>query len=546
MNSLNTSLKAHRIGRILLTAALSAAFCQAIDPHRATSQYVRDRWGPEQGFPRGSVYAISQTNDGYLWIGTEAGLVRFDGLHFTQILDQSKTPLISVVGLAADKDGSLWFRLRDTTLFRYKDGVVEKLFRDPTSNETISAIARGADGGLLAVRSQLGAFTYRGEHALHMIAKATGIPRTPITAVTQLGSGDVWMGTRGFGLVRLSGGKTESFKEGLPDPKINCLLADGAQVWIGTDKGVARWDGSKVTVEGFPPELKRSQILAMAKDRDGNLWVATDGGALMRLNQDGVAAVPPGKGEPGYALTTLFEDREGSVWFGGANGLERLRDSAFVTYSAPEGLRTDGSNPVFVDGQDRLWFPPTDGGLSWMKDGRHSTVDNDGLDKDIVYSIAGGDSEVWLARQRGGLTRLRTTPGGFESKTYTKIDGLAQNSVYSVYRAQSGVVWAGTLSGGVSVLKTVPAIANWRLLAGPVDEWQRTHGCPGRWRSPAGTFGASSPSASICASYTGSVHDAVSAAIAKTPKKPNARIIGTPRRRRPRRRTRCVWSRRAS
>jgi len=153
------------------------------------------------------------------------------------------------------------------------------------------------------------------------------------------------------------------------------------------------------------------------------------------------------------AVTALFEDREGNLWIGGADGIERLRDSAFVTYSSAEGLPTDGSNPVFIDSENRMWFPPVAGGLWWVKDERHGRVTNDGLDRDIVYSIAGGRGELWVGRQRGGLTQLRFQGGSITAKTYTQADGLAQNSVYSVYLARDGTVWAGTLSAGLSMLR---------------------------------------------------------------------------------------------
>jgi signal transduction histidine kinase/streptogramin lyase len=124
-----------------------------------------------------------------------------------------------------------------------------------------------------------------------------------------------------------------------------------------------------------------------------------------------------------------------------------------VTYSRPEGLSADGSNPLFVDSGNRLWFPPADGGLWWMKDERHGRLTNDGLDRDVVYSLAGGSGELWIGRQQGGLTRLRYDKNPFETRTWTHADGLAQDSVYSVYVARDGTVWAGTLSAGVSMLK---------------------------------------------------------------------------------------------
>src|SRR5437870_5687774 len=90
----------------------------AMDPNRAMSQYLRDRWGPENGFPKGPAYAITQTTDGYLWIGTERGLVRFDGVNF-QVVAGTDGPVLDLV---PDADGSLWIRLLRPTLLRYRNG----------------------------------------------------------------------------------------------------------------------------------------------------------------------------------------------------------------------------------------------------------------------------------------------------------------------------------------------------------------------------------------------------------------------------------------
>ena len=463
MTSLNISREPRRRGLPTLwwLAALAGMYAGpacAIDPGRAMSQYVRDHWGPEQGFPRGSVYAIAQTPDGYLWIGSDAGLIRFDGLNFQLMRDPSESLVFgSVLGLVADAQGSLWMRLRDTTLIRYRNGEFEDPFSAWPVSE-ITAAARSNDGEILAARLQAGAFRLRNGR-LQLAAAAKGVPRSPVISLAQTGNGDVWLGMRGGGLFRLAGGATIPVTQGLPDPKVNALLPDGASgLWIGTDNGIARWDGTQLTGTGVAASLRNVQVLAMVKDRDGNLWMGTDSRGLLRLNSQGLSALDaPESNESGagrgVAVTAVFEDREGDLWSGSADGLERLRDSAFVSYSGPEGLPTDGSNPVFVDSENRMWFPPVTGGLWWFKDGRHGSVAQAGLRNDIVYSIAGGGDELWLGRQRGGLTRLRTAAGSFETTTYTQADGLAQNSVYSVYEARDGAVWAGTLSGGVSKLE---------------------------------------------------------------------------------------------
>ena len=436
--------------RVCVFGALLIHAAYAIDPNRAISQYVRDQWGTDQGFPRGPVYAIAQTPDGYLWIGTEAGLVRFDGWNFRLIHDESGAfTITSVLGLTAAPDGSLWIRLEDLTILRYRNGVFENPTSGPVPPIDISAMSRGQHQGILAWRMDNGALDF-GADALPSLPSAKDLPRSPVTAIAQTSDGDIWMGTRDAGLFRFGGGKTTSIRNGLPDLKINCLLPGASQdLWVGTDNGVVKWNGKELTGAGLPPSLNRFQALAIVRDRDGNTWVGTDSRGLLRFNSQGVASLEESDSK---AVTALFEDREGNLWIGSANGLERLRDSAFITYSRPEGVPADGSNPLFVDAQNRLWFAPVDGGLVWMKDGKHGSVHAAGLDKDVVYSISGRNGELWLGRQHGGLTELRDEQGSFSTTSFTHAGGLAQDSVYSVYQAADGTVWAGTLSGGVSKL----------------------------------------------------------------------------------------------
>jgi signal transduction histidine kinase/ligand-binding sensor domain-containing protein len=451
LKNLITCLDGNWLARAILLL-LMAAGLNAMDASRAMSQYIRDRWGPEQGFPRGAVYAITQTSDGYLWIGTAAGLVRFDGWNFRMIGDSTRTfKIANVLGLAPASDGSLWVRLQNRTLLRYRNDLFESI-ASPLPEASITAMSRTSQGDLLIAMNENGALAYR-DRKFQVLVPGADLPRSPVLALAQMPDGNLWMGTRDAGLFHASAGGASAVLKGLPDAKINCLLPGGSRdLWIGTDNGIVRWNGAQLSSTGLPTGLSGFQALAMSRDRDGNVWVGTDSRGLLRLNGASVASLAePGEG-PNQSVTAVFEDREGNLWTGGASGLERLRDSPFVSYSAPEGLPTDGSNPVFVDAENRMWFPPVQGGLWWVKNGQSGRIAQAGLEKDVIYSIAGRAGELWLGRERGGLTRLRSQKGSdsFSADTYTTANGLSQNSVYSVYEARDGTVWAGTLSGGVS------------------------------------------------------------------------------------------------
>jgi PAS domain S-box-containing protein len=428
-------------------AAFLAGSAHGMDPDRALSQYVRTRWGADQGFPRGPVYAIGQSSDGYLWIGAQAGLIRFDGFNFRLFRDVPGLPNgQSVLGLLPDGQGNLWIRTA-ASLLRYRNGV----FDSPTQRLTsgITAMSRTNKGDLLISVMEQGAMAYHG--TLQMVAAASDLPRSPVLAVADTRDNSIWFGTRDAGLFRVHDGRTSAVSDGLPDLKVNCLIADeNGHLWIGTDNGIVRWDGSRLAPMPEPESFNQVQVLAIERDHDGNIWAGTDSRGVVRINHRGVSYLDPPAPRSPDAVTAFFEDREGNLWIGRANGIERLRDSPFRTYSVPEGLPTEGNNPVFVDSENRVWFPPAGGGLWWMKDGRHEKISNDGLDRDVVYSIAGSQGELWVARQRGGLTRLRINGSSVTARTYTTADGVAQNSVYSVYQARDGTIWAGTLSGGVT------------------------------------------------------------------------------------------------
>ena len=224
------------------------------------------------------------------------------------------------------------------------------------------------------------------------------------------------------------------------------------ELWIGTDNGLVRWDGKEVVNAAVPPGLKHAQILALGKDRESNTWVGTAEG-LFRIDSGGVSSRDEEHRPLRAGVTAIFEDREGNVWTGSAQGLERFRDTVFTTYSLPEGLPSESNGPVYVDSDGRTWFAPSEGGLYWLKEGVVGRVKSAGLDGDVVYSVTGGGGELWVGRQRGGLTHLHYRDGTLTSETYTQAQGLSQNSVYAVHENHDGTVWAATLSGGVSRLK---------------------------------------------------------------------------------------------
>lgn len=403
----------------------------------------------------GQVNAIAQTSDGYLWVGAEKGLFRFDGRSFVDVrqLNPTLSHLPPVIGLTEDAAGDMWVRLLGTGVLRYHAGKFENVLSDsatPASN--VTAMSKANKNGILFSSLLRPAFRYSAG-TVETLKFRNLPPNLLILALAESSDGRVWLGTRDNGLFYLNNGDAVAVTEGLPDKKINCLLptSDG-KVWIGTDNGMALWDGNRIAGNNIPPSLEHLQVLTMTQDRDANLWIGSAHG-LLRLNARGVST--PNKQDRLFdkEITALFEDREGNLWAGDVDGLERLRDGAFVTYSTSENLPSESNGPIYIDADDRTWLAPSNGGLYWMKNETVERVTSGEIGNDIVYSLAGKEDELWVGRQRGGLTHLRHSGNSFTAETYTTEQGLAQNSIYSLHENRDGTVWAGTLSGGVSRLK---------------------------------------------------------------------------------------------
>ena len=436
-----------------LAAVLLCSICTtslALDPGRTLAEYVRDSWNSHNGFSGGQVNAFAQTPDGYLWIGADRGLYRFDGRTFVDArqLDPSMPNPLNVLGLTTDSEGSLWVRVLGPNFLRYRSGRFEDYFTVRSDNErSITAMNCGPQGDLLISTLSHGKLHYRGG-AFQTILPPDR-PTSLVIAMAETPDGQIWAGTRDQGISRLTSHGLDPLPGVLPDNKVNVILpAENGRLWIGTDNGLALWNGSSVTTAGIPPPLQKVQILTLLRDADANLWVGTPHG-LLRMDRNNTTSYATS----GDTITALFEDREGNLWVGSHEGIQRLRDSSFVIRALP-GVPSSSGGPIYVDQQGRAWIAPSSGGLVSVLNGQVTHIAAAGLDHDVVYSIDGGSNELWLGRRSGGLTHLRLQNGAVtSSQTYTRADGLPQSSIYAVHRNRDGSVWAATVNGGASELR---------------------------------------------------------------------------------------------
>lgn len=271
MSAFSTHLKRLTVAMPVLIGLARNAY--ALDPLRPVTQYVREKWGLRNGLPRGQISSITQTSDGFLWIGTEQGLCRFDGVTFTSARDSGPQSLTldRVLGLAADSAGNLWIRLPEPTLVRYQNQSFTSMRLRPNVDALATAMAAGINGTLLVATRLDGILRWNGTY-FETIAPKSSLPSSPIISIGGSASGDVWLGTVDVGLLRLKDGVITSVTAGLPDLKVNSVSAGTPdELYVGTNRGLARWDGKQFTQSGLSKRLREARILTLARDRDANL-----------------------------------------------------------------------------------------------------------------------------------------------------------------------------------------------------------------------------------------------------------------------------------
>ncbi|MBZ5622685.1 MAG: hypothetical protein LAQ69_28715 [Acidobacteriia bacterium] len=341
MNGSRILRKVRRALLLCACAVLGLRTLSALDPNHTIGQYIATRWSSRDSFPGGTINAIAQTPDGYLWIGAENGLVRFDGISF-RLFDHANTPTLPpghVLGLVVDSEGVLWVRMESPYLLRYREGRFEQTYPvelpppfSPDRERGATAVARGVRGDIL-IAPPNGPLRYRAGKSTPLVS--SGSAAGLAMSIAEAAEGAVWIGMRDTGVYCVRAGRASQVT-GLPDQKVNALLpGTGAELWIGTDSGLVRWDGYGITDRGVPGPLARSPILALARDRDSNIWMSTPAG-VARIDSNGVAIQGTAGSVPG-AVRAIFEDREGNLWFGGTTGLMQFRDAPFLTYTGVAG-----------------------------------------------------------------------------------------------------------------------------------------------------------------------------------------------------------------
>ncbi len=434
----------------LPTTALALAFCAGtapgLDPAIPPSQYGHDVWTSDSGLPQNSVTAIVQTRDGYLWLGTQEGLVRFDGVRFT-IFDTRNTPALSddwVQALAETRDGSLWIGTV-SGLVRMRGRQFEAFSAGGIDRAQVGALFEDSRGALWA-GTNLGA-TRITAGSVRTFTDCDGLPGPWVRSIGEDSEGRVWVGGL-WGAARLDGEKFAAWTvaDGFPGAALAILPDPEGGMWVGTGRGLAHVDGFSTALYGEAAGLTNTLVRALHRDGDGNLWLGTDGG-IFRFREGRFLRHGASDGLSSDRVLALAEDREGSLWVGTSDGgLDRVQAQRMTMHTEREGLSEDKLWSVFEDSRGNLWAGTADGVLNRRAPGRERFERFAKLGASIQAITEGPDGALWIGTRGAGLVRLE----GRTQKRYTMADGLSGNAIASLLVDRRGVVWAGTMAAGLN------------------------------------------------------------------------------------------------
>ncbi len=380
----------------------------ALDPSRAITQYQIRNWQIEEGLPQNSLESILQTRDGHLWVATQDGLARFDGVSFTTFKKETEKGLSSndFTSLFEDRAGNLWIGTMGGGMLRYSNGE----FRSFTRKD--------------------------------------GLPANHVIGFYEDRGGTLWIGTQGGGLNLFKDGKFTTFntRSGLSSDRLRCIYEDReGRIWIGTDNGLNQWVDGTFKVYTTKEGLSDNGILSIREDRDNNLWIGTRNG-LTRLANGKFTVYTSKDGLSGNMARFIREDKSGNLWIGTVGGgINRLQNGKFTSLTAKDGLSNDAVLSVYEDSEGSLWIGTDGGGLNQLRDGKVTTyTTREGLSDSVVKSIVeDGDGDLWIGTAGGVVNRFKNNQfSGYRIKV-----GLPGGEITALGTDRLGELWIGTRSG---------------------------------------------------------------------------------------------------
>jgi len=378
----------------------------SLDPKDELQEYFLRNWTVQSGLPLNTITALVQTQDGYIWAGTSAGLARFDGVRFKTFTRQN-SPLSNdrITSLYEDADKVLWIGTDGGGLYSYEKGLWKNFtMKDGLSNAHVRTIIGDWKGGL-------------------------------------------WVGTD-YGLNLMSQDSVHVYTEedGLYDNIIIDLCRDNwGTLWIGTMRGgLARFNEGMIAVYGYEDGLLNLSVQSLAADRGGNIWIGTEDSGLTILQKGRWNKLDSDRGLRSNNVTGVLQDRKGVIWIGTDKGLDRFLDGKIDPAGGLGGLAGYHVRAL-LETRDGLLLAGTSQGLFKVSEMKVEKIELTRADSEPEIVSLHEDAEriLWIGTKGDGLLRWDKA----ETMAFTTAEGLTDNYICSLTEDERGNLWMSTNRG---------------------------------------------------------------------------------------------------
>ncbi|MFO7448432.1 MAG: two-component regulator propeller domain-containing protein [Ignavibacteriaceae bacterium] len=421
------------------------------------SQYVRQTWLTQNGLPHNSITSITQTKDGYIWLGTNDGLIRFDGVTFSLYNNKNTPQLLSndIWALKTDTKGRMWIGTYDKGLVCYENSKFKSYTTDDgLSENSIWSLFEDKKGNIWIGTGGGGISIYNGKN-FEIIDTSDGLSNNYIWTIIEDKEGDVWVGTDGGFLNRIKNKKITIIDESNQYPGDYTMAGTAdhkGNLWFGAaGHGLVKYSGDNFKIFSQEDGFESDITWCIFEDSKSNLWIGTDDG-LTRYSDGRFYNFKEKDGLPASTVSSIFEDEEGNIWVATkGGGITKFSEGSFTTLTTLQGLSHNNVYSILNDSKDNLWLCTSKGLTLLQENGRVKTFTNkNGLSTDVILSIAEGQNgRIWIGTDGGGLYLYS---GGI-FKNFNLNDVTPTNSVWSLYEDKSGYLWVGTNGSGIVQLK---------------------------------------------------------------------------------------------
>jgi ligand-binding sensor domain-containing protein len=410
-------------------------------------QYIHKIYTSEDGLPQNRARALVQTSDGFLWIGTQDGLARFNGTMF-QVYSKENTPSFKhndITSLFQTEDSSLWIGTFNGVA-QLKKGVFTS---HPINTGPVRGFAADRAGNLWIGTMNKGIYKFR-DGKFDSIATIQGADNNSLNVLSVDYDGNLWVGISGRGLSVFKNGKWSFFnsKNGFPSNTVRSFYVGfDHTVWIGTENGLVRWKYDSFHTYTTKDGLSNNIITSLYEDKSHTLWIGTERGGICQFKDNSFTSYSSRDGLSSDYVTSISEDREGSLWVGTFNaGLNQFWKGKFINYTMRDGVPSTAIRAMLTAHDGAVWVGAEGGGILRFDGKKFAPFKKYELPSDYIRSLfEDSHGNLWIGL-REGLAQYRN--GAF--RVFTTKDGLSQNFVRVIGEDHDGRIWAGTYNNGMN------------------------------------------------------------------------------------------------